>query len=509
MTDWTSGYVAEIDYTHGYYTELNPARLKLAFANQGLAFPEIGVACELGFGQGLSTNIHAAASSVSWWGTDFNPSQAGFAQELSAVTGARVFDDSFTDFCHRADLPDFDFIALHGIWSWVNDENRRCIVDFVRRKLKVGGVLYISYNTLPGWSTAAPLRHLMTQHKDKMGANGVGIAKQVDEALEFTDRLLASNPLWARANPQIAERFKTIKPQNRHYLAHEYFNKDWHPMYFADLAAHLGAAKLTFATPAHYTDLLDVINLTEGQQAFLKEISDINFRQGIRDFMVNQQFRKDYWVKGARQLNIVERSELLRGQSVVLTTRRADIPLKAKGVLGEVSMTEAVYNPILDQLADYQPKTLAQLEQALASQGVNFAQILQAILLLIGQGHVSPAQDIKTIDACKGKAHQLNRLLINKARGSNDVAYLASPVTGGGYSVSRFQQLFLLAQSQGQKTPDAWANFVWQILASQGQQLIKAGATLTTPEENMKELTEQATTFHEKLMPIIKALQII
>lgn len=509
MTDWTSGYVAEIDYTHGYYAELNPARIKLAFASQGLAFPEIGVACELGFGQGLSTNIHAAASSVSWWGTDFNPSQAGFAQELSAVTGARVFDDSFTDFCHRADLPDFDFIALHGIWSWVNDENRRCIVDFVRRKLKVGGVLYISYNTLPGWSTAAPLRHLMTQHKDKMGANGVGIAKQVDEALEFTDRLLASNPLWARANPQIAERFKTIKPQNRHYLAHEYFNKDWHPMYFADLAAHLGAAKLTFATPAHYTDLLDVINLTEGQQAFLKEISDINFRQDIRDFMVNQQFRKDYWVKGARQLNIVERSELLRGQSVVLTTRRADIPLKAQGVLGEVSMTEAVYNPILDQLADYQPKTLAQLEQALASQGVNFAQILQAILLLIGQGHASPTQDKKTVDACKGKAHQLNRLLINNARGSNDVAYLASPVTGGGYPVSRFQQLFLLAQSQGQKTPDAWANFVWQILASQGQQLIKAGATLTTPEENMKELTEQATTFHEKLMPIIKALQII
>lgn len=129
--------------------------------------------------------------------------------------------------------------------------------------------------------------------------------------------------------------------------------------------------------------------------------------------------------------------------------------------------------------------------------------------MLFEQGHVSPAQDIKTIDACKGKAHQLNRLLINKARGSNDVAYLASPVTGGGYPVSRFQQLFLLAQSQGQKTPDAWANFVWQILASQGQQLIKAGATLTTPEENMKELTEQATTFHEKLMPIIKALQII
>jgi len=44
-------------------------------------------------------------------------------------------------------LPDFDYIGLHGIWSWISDENRQVIVDFIRKKLKVGGVLYISYNT--------------------------------------------------------------------------------------------------------------------------------------------------------------------------------------------------------------------------------------------------------------------------------------------------------------------------------------------------------------------------
>ena len=207
MTDWTSGYVAEIDYTHGYYAELNPARIKLAFTANSLAFPEVGAACELGFGQGISTNVHAAASTVAWWGTDFNPSQAALAQALGAVSGARLFDDAFADFCQRPELPDFDYIALHGIWSWINDENREVIVDFVRRKLKVGGVLYISYNTLPGWSTAAPLQHLISQHKEQMGVSGVGLVKQIDDALAFSERLLDTNPLWARANPQIAERF--------------------------------------------------------------------------------------------------------------------------------------------------------------------------------------------------------------------------------------------------------------------------------------------------------------
>ena len=42
------------------------------------------------------------------------------------------------------------------IWSWVSEENQRVIVDFVRRKLKVGGLLYISYNCQPGFAAMVP-----------------------------------------------------------------------------------------------------------------------------------------------------------------------------------------------------------------------------------------------------------------------------------------------------------------------------------------------------------------
>ena len=143
MTDWTSCYVADIGYTFGYYPELNPLRARLAFLNAGLVPPKNGVHCELGFGQGMSTNIHAAASNSSWFANDFNPEQAGFAQELAAASGAdaHLKDEAFAEFCTRTDLPEFDSIGLHGIWSWINDENRAVIVDFIRRKLKVGGVL--------------------------------------------------------------------------------------------------------------------------------------------------------------------------------------------------------------------------------------------------------------------------------------------------------------------------------------------------------------------------------
>lgn len=64
MNDWTSGYVADIGYTYGYYQELNSLRARLALLHAGLVPPGEGAACELGFGQGLSVNIHAASSGI-------------------------------------------------------------------------------------------------------------------------------------------------------------------------------------------------------------------------------------------------------------------------------------------------------------------------------------------------------------------------------------------------------------------------------------------------------------
>lgn len=509
MTDWTAGYVADIGYTFGYYTELNPLRLRLAFLNAGLVLPGSGSACELGFGQGVSINLHAAASATQWFGTDFNPAHASFAQELAAVSGAdaRVFDQSFAEFCGRPDLPDFDTISLHGIWSWISDENRALIVDFVRRKLKVGGALYISYNTQPGWAAMVPMRDLLTEHSEMMGAPGQGTVSRVDGALAFAEKLLAVNPAYARANPQVAVRIGKMKEQNRNYLAHEYFNRDWLPMSFAHMAGWLSPAKLNYACSAHYHDHVDAVNLTAEQQSLLKGIPDAMFRETVRDFCVNQQFRRDYWVRGARRLSAPDRDKLLRAQRVMLVQPRADVSLKVSGSLGEANMQEAIYGPILDVLADYQPRTLGQVEQALGGKGILFTQLLQAVMVLAGAGSLLAVQDDASIAKAKEHTGKLNAFLCDKARGSADIAYLASPLTGGGVTVGRFQQLFLLARSQGKKQPE-WAAFAWNILAAQGQRLLKEGKPLESEADNLAELTAQANAFAEKQLPVLQALQV-
>ncbi|CAM8625388.1 AdoMet_MTases domain containing protein [Burkholderiales bacterium] len=510
MSDWTSGYVADIGYTFGYYSELNPLRARLAFLNQGLVCPtRFENACELGFGQGLSANIHASASCTKWWGTDFNPSQASFAQELAraSANGASLFDEAFAEFCNRSDLPEFDFIGLHGIWSWISDENRGRIVDFVRRKLRVGGVLYVSYNTLPGWATFAPMRHLMTEHAEVIGAEGRGIVNRINDAIEFADKLLATNPIFARANPFITERIKKLKDQNRHYLAHEYFNRDWHPMHFSTMAEWLEPAKVQYACSANYIDHIEVANLTSEQQEFLKEIPDRMFRESVRDFMVNQQFRRDYWVKGSRKLTISEHEQQLRAQRIILVQPRTNVKLKVTGHLGEANLSAAVYEPILGLLEDHKPKSLGEVADQLALSNIRLGQVVQAATALVGAGYCLP---VSHSEDSLPSSIALNRHIMQRAHSSNEIGFLSSTVLEGGFSISRFQQLFLLHYMDfGLRDKVSLAKAAWKALESQNQRILKEGKTLSTPEENIRELEEQAEEFLSSVLPILSELKAV
>lgn len=188
----------------------------------------------------------------------------------------------------------------------------------------------------------------------------------------------------------------------------------------------------------------------------------------------------------------------------MLTQPRAEVVLKISGHVGEASLQENVYGALLDQLADHQPKTLGQLAQSLPQ--LSTRQLLEAAMVLTGTGALHAAQPQAAVTQTQKRCTALNRHLLDKARSDGQLRFLASPVIGGGVAVGRFEQLFLLAKSQGKKAPADWAQFVWQVLAAQNQRIIKDGQTLATPEENLAELTEQAQEFAAKRLPLLSAL---
>ncbi len=501
--------VADLDYTFGYYSELNPNRIALTFLRAGLAPPEVKTACELGFGQGVSINIHAGASDTRWYGTDFNPAHTVFAQSLATASGAeiRLFDQSFAAFCSRADLPEFDFIGLHGVWSWISEDNQRTIVELLRRKLKTGGVVYIGYNTLPGLAAMVPFRHLLSQHAETMANSGHGLVARIDAAFDFADRLFALNPAFLRAHPIIPARFRKMKEKDRHYLAHEYFTRDWRPMLFAEMAEWLAPAQLTYACSASYLDHIDALNLTADQRQLLAGIPDARFREAVRDFIINQSFRRDFWVKGARRLSTSELAEAIRRQRVVLTTARCDIELKVTGPRGQGHLSARVHGPILDALQSGQPRSLGEIEQAVEEAGLNLAAVFDAVIVVVSQRNAAPVQDEAVQQRARPRTEKLNRHILEKVGGGAALAFLASPVTGGAVPVSHVHQLLLRARAQGLQTPGEWAEAASRILRSQAKGVTKDGKPVPAAE-TVAELTVEANTFVERQLPVLRALQV-
>lgn len=511
MSDWTSGYVADINYTHGFYRELTPTILRMVSLIKGMHGPETGEPlnyCELGCGQGFSANLLAAANPhIQYHAMDFNPAHIVGALALAREAGlpnVNFYDDSFIEFLGRGDLPQFDVIALHGIYSWVAAEHRQTIVEFISRRLKPGGIVYVSYNAMPGWAAAAPMRHLMYLHGKAQGGPTIS---RIDPGLAFIEKVMAADAKFFQTSPTLKARHEQLTKHNRSYLAHEYFNDSWTLLYHSDVAAEMSEAKLGYLGSAHLLDHVDAVNLTADQKAIVDGVVDPVLRETVRDYIVNQQFRRDIFAKGTLPVSPMRSRETWLDSRFALSLRREDAVLKARGALGEADLHADVYTPLLDALAAG-PATVREMTAHAPVAALGWPRLFEAMIILTGSGQMQPCLPAEG-DAERAKTTRaFNDAVIRRARDNADLQFLASPVTGGGVTVARFAQLFLLAAQEGHETPESWARFAHQVLQAQGQLILKDGAPLQSPEENLAELTTQAEAFAEKQLPVLKALLI-
>jgi hypothetical protein len=510
MTSWSDGYVTDVGYTTGYYKELAPHRLGLGFLSLGLVPPQVQTACELGFGQGMSLAIHAAASDTQWWGADFNPEQVAFAQDLVKNSGlnARAYNDAFEEFVNRNDLPGFDFIGLHGVWSWVSDANRKHIVRFIDRHLNVGGVVYGSYNTLPGWAGMLTVRELMQTHARREASSSDSTQRRIENAVTFATKIFEQSERWNQANPGAIERLQRITKSQWAYLAHEYFNRDWQPMHFGQIHGLMESARLSYAGSAHYVDQCDMVNFTPAQLSQLADCSDPVLNQTLRDIFTNQGFRRDYWVKGKRKATPLATQDWWRAQRVLLAANTNALPSMVNGALGPSTLVDTVYQPLFDALGGFAIRSIGDLETELGAKGVNAGQVRQAILLLAASQTIVHVQPEQVITQVTPKTQRLNAYFQHLARDNNNIGYAASPVSGQGVEVPRMQQLFLGARASGRKEPTEWAMYAWEVMSAQHQRLTKEGKTLEEPADMIAELTLRAKDFARDELPILCALGI-
>jgi SAM-dependent methyltransferase len=447
--DKTHGYVTEVTYPFNYYRELNPHIQALALTGAGIAAPTAPFAyIELGCGFGLGTLVHAAANPESRFvAVDINPDHIRAAAEIAAAAGLNNVDFrvlAFEDLA-SAGLPPFDFVAMHGVWSWINRINRDHILAFADRFLKPGGVLYSSYNAQPGYSAIMPLRELMMIGYRR--ARG-GVPEKVEAGLAYGQRIKALEAAWFRANPLIGPYLDDIMPLARNYLAHEYFNADWWSYFFADVAADYTRIGLAYAGSAHILDNLDGWNFTADMRAALAELDDPIQRETLKDFFLNRQFRRDVFVRAPTRLP--EGAAALRELPFAAAVLPANVHRVAGAtLLGEVRPRSDIAEALATALADG-PASIAVLMTRPAFAAFAPEAVLETILTMAALGAAEPARPAAGLAERTARCARLNRVLWERSLRGDEISATASPVTGGAVGLSKAEQLFLLARARGE-----------------------------------------------------------
>ena len=513
VTEWAHGYVTDVQYTAGFYRETTPLWLKFltVYVNQRQSYKENFTCCELGCGQGMNLNLIAAVNpSDTFYGVDFNPSHIANARKVAeeaGLTNVKFFEEDFLELAnHPPDRwPPFDYILLHGVYTWVSRDVQKALMKFIASRLKPEGIVYISYNALPGWAAAGPTQKMLYEFAKRSSGRS---DERFKAALDFLERLKQAGTLFFNVYPSEAARIEKLKSQDMNYLPGEYLPDHWYPSYHIDIAHDLSSAKCDYMGSATLPDNIH-LTLSEASRQILSSITDIGFRETVRDLMVNQAFRRDVFVKGRNLMLPQERLQAVEKLKLCLIVPKEEVKLEFNVGSANVTAKEEVYRPVIGALAA-SPLTIAEIHGLPELRQSPIGSALEVCLLLIhsGQAHL-------VSDGGKGKAQEparrFNQVILKRAiMGGANSAMLASPIIGSGVPLNLVQMIAAQVFTQQPTIQfNTLVNEVWKVMGSQGRKFIKEGKIVETAEENLKELSDRLRDFFDRRIPLLKMLKVI
>jgi SAM-dependent methyltransferase len=445
----STGYVTDTTYADTFFRELSPSWLNYVAALNGVKPQRLDRAfryLELGCGFGTSSVVNAAAfPSGAFHACDLNEahiaSGRAYAErlgidniELRAQTFAALLAD---------DLPPFDFIVLHGVYSWVDAATRDVIRQLLSRLLAPGGLVYVSYNALPGWSHELPLRKLLVELAPRSGT----AAERSERAAGAMDALRAGGLRYFTANPGAGAAVDAYVRGEGHYLAHEFMNAAWEPFYGVDVGdefASIGLQIVGSATLAnnHLPLMID------GQAA--EAISSLPSRRQQQlaiDFAINQRFRRDVFVRSTGARTDGSRlDEVVIGCPGDPETTGATMRVPR----GEMRFQEPFIRD-LRALMSRGSFTFRDVVAMLAADGQDVTAITRNLLFLIAGGSLAPFARAYQADSTPPSSIAtpvVERALADAAAGARPRAVIPSTTYGNGIELDAADARALLEWSQ-------------------------------------------------------------
>ena len=452
--------------------------------------------CDLGCGQGYTANLIAAANpAAEVTGYDFNPGHVAGARALASegcLSNVAFHEASFEELAAGPSTPAFDIIAAHGVLSWIGAKHRRSLLAFVAKRLKPGGLFYVSYDCMPGWAAFAPLRRLFARHFAPRA--GLSAAQGIERVFAYMEALETAQPRFFKTYPGVLAHWERLKATPRAYLAHELLTREWDAFGFGEVAAILGEAKLTYLGPAYLADAVERVQYDEAQMAALAAIDDPVLAEETRDMFAGRQFRRDVFVKGRAEAAALRRRALWRDRRFVLTVPPEDFDWAFATAQGRMQFRTEVHGALIEALLAG-PTSLGEVLAKRPEAAALWPSLVDALKVLVGRGDVAPMLPDEGEGARRASTRAFNDAVLARAVEGGELTHLAAPLIGGGVAVDRLTQFALLARRRGLADP-------------LGEVAKLARAAAPSPETAEAYGAEQARRVETKAEPRLKRLGI-
>lgn len=454
-TRWNEGYTTDHEYALHFDPDLAPQRLNYACWLNGVepvALDQPFTYFELGCGHGFTSTVLAAVHPQGrFYANDFMPSHIANAQRLVDMAGLsnlQLLENSFEELAlGQVDLPKFDFITMQGVYAWVSPEKQAQIVKFMARYLKPGGLVFVTYNALPGWSAATHMQRLMFEStRLRPGADS---ATKLRCAKELVKQMVDVGSQFFSAHSDLQCYFDKLESYPLGYLIHEFMHEKSCPKYHSEVVEEFSHAKLEYLTCVSPEPTLPA-----EQQTVIDAIPDPLFRRTVEDFMRNRNFRKDIFVRGRRSALNPKQAEQLDMCAVALCVPHEAACLK---------LNQTWIQGPLDALAQ-SPRSLSELAQ-LPGFGGNDKVIL-SLAEIIQRSEQGSIFMRSSHHPDHGPAHRLNASIAKLSCYTDRYQALASPVLGTGIKTTLLERLVYLqlVESPQDKQISVLGEKIWKIL---------------------------------------------
>ena len=353
----TDGYTTDVNYPAFFYKEMSPVWLTSVVRLLGFATVDVAKPfsyCELGCGLGINLLVAAACHPhARFVGVDFNERHLRIARDAAQAAGlsnVEFVHSGFAEFAGTHSEP-FDFIATHGVWSWVAPQHRAGLLACVNASLKPGGVFYLHYMSHPGSTDLLTVQHFLNLFAPQVPGSS---AQQVQTGLKLL-RQLADRGMFVD-RPGVLKHLDNLQSKDPQHLAHEFLTDHWQPQHSADVHQQIGALGLGYLGSADAFNNLDVSLSIPGQmQAVIRQAKIPALAETLKDMARNSHQRMDIFQREPQPLS--QEAYIAHLGATVFEALPCAAATVADGMIvfatpiGPIEGPQALCTPLLERLA--------------------------------------------------------------------------------------------------------------------------------------------------------------